>query len=124
MYVLRLGDHPRHRHRRVRCGEPLREPALGGDELHPLGVQAERCDGERIPGRIGQRRAAVATHRAIPLARVVRDVRQATAGAEVVSARLCYHGDELVYVLTVLTRDGKVFRVSVNAASGVLIDGH
>ena len=71
-----------------------------------------------------QRRAAVATHRAIPLARVVRDLRQATAGAEVVSARLCYHGDELVYVLTVLTHDGKVFRVSVNAASGVLIDGH
>ena len=70
-----------------------------------------------------QRRAAVATHRAIPLARAVRDVRRRTAGAEVVGARLCYHGDELVYVLTVLARDGKVTRASVNAASGVLIDG-
>ena len=70
-----------------------------------------------------QRRAAVAAHRAIPLARAVRDVRHRTAGAEVVSARLCYHGDELVYVLTVLARDGKVTRASVNAASGVLIDG-
>ena len=70
-----------------------------------------------------QRRAAVATHRAIPLARAVRDVRHRLAGAEVVGARLCYHGDELVYVLTVLARDGKVTRASVNAASGVLIDG-
>ena len=70
-----------------------------------------------------QRRAAVAAHRAIPLARAVRDVRHRTAGAEVVGARLCYHGSELVYVLTVLARDGKVTRTSVNAASGVLIDG-
>ena len=71
-----------------------------------------------------QRRAAVATHRAIPLARVVRDVRLGMAGAEVVGARLCHQGSELVYVLTVLARDGKVFRTSVNAASGVLIEGY
>jgi uncharacterized membrane protein YkoI len=54
----------------------------------------------------------------------VRDVRHRTAGAEIVSARLCYRGDDLVYVLTVLARDGKVTRASVNAASGVLIDGY
>jgi uncharacterized membrane protein YkoI len=71
-----------------------------------------------------QRRAAVASHRAIPLARAVRDVRHRTAGAEVVGARMCYRGSELVYVLTVLARDGKVVRASVNAASGVLIDGY
>jgi uncharacterized membrane protein YkoI len=71
-----------------------------------------------------QRRAAVATHRAIPLARAMRDVRRRTAGAEVVGARLCYHGSDLVYVLTVLARDGKVVRASVNAASGVPIEGH
>ena len=71
-----------------------------------------------------QRRAAVASHRAIPLARAVRDVRRRTAGAEVVGARLCYHGSDLVYVLTVLARDGKVIRASVNAASGVMVDAH
>jgi len=71
-----------------------------------------------------QRRAAVASHRAIPLARAMRDVRRRTAGAEVVGARLCYHGTDLVYVLTVLARDGKVLRASVNAASGVPIEGH
>jgi uncharacterized membrane protein YkoI len=71
-----------------------------------------------------QRRAAVTSHRAIPLARAVRDVRRRTAGAEVVSARLCYRGSDLVYVLTVLARDGKVVRASVNAASGVMMDAH
>jgi uncharacterized membrane protein YkoI len=71
-----------------------------------------------------QRRAAVASHRAIPLARAVRDVRRRTAGAEVVGARLCYQGSDLVYVLTVLGRDGKVIRASVNAASGVVMDAH
>ena len=71
-----------------------------------------------------QRRAVVATHRAIPLARAMRDLRHRTAGAEVVGARLCYRGNDLVYVLTVLARDGKVIRASVNAASGVLIDGY
>ena len=70
-----------------------------------------------------QRRAAVASHRAIPLARAVRDVRRRTAGGEVVGARLCYRGSDLVYVLTVLGRDGKVTRASVNAASGAMIDG-
>jgi uncharacterized membrane protein YkoI len=71
-----------------------------------------------------QRRAAVASHRAIPLARAVRDIRRHAAGAEVVGARLCYHGSDLVYVLTVLARDGKVTHASVNAASGVLMEGH
>jgi uncharacterized membrane protein YkoI len=69
-----------------------------------------------------QRRAAVASHRAIPLARAVRDVRRRIAGAEVVGARLCYRGSDLVYVLTVLARDGKVTHASVNAASGVIMD--
>jgi uncharacterized membrane protein YkoI len=71
-----------------------------------------------------QRRAAVASHRAIPLARAVRDIRRRAAGAEVVGARLCYRGSDLVYLLTVLARDGKVTHASVNAASGVMIDAH
>jgi uncharacterized membrane protein YkoI len=71
-----------------------------------------------------QRRAAVASHRAIPLARAVRDIRRRAAGAEVVGARLCYRGSDLVYMLTVLARDGKVTHASVNAASGVIMDAH
>jgi uncharacterized membrane protein YkoI len=69
-----------------------------------------------------QRRAAVATHRAIPLARAVHNLRLGAPGAEVVRARLCHDGDDLVYVLTVLARDGKVTRTSVDAASGALVE--
>jgi uncharacterized membrane protein YkoI len=68
-----------------------------------------------------QRRSAIATHRAMPLARALRGVR-GRLGGEVIRARLCYHGEELVYVLTVLARDGKVTRTSVNAASGAIVE--
>jgi uncharacterized membrane protein YkoI len=70
-----------------------------------------------------QRRAAVASHRAIPLARAVRNVKSQVAGVEVIGARLCYHGEGLVYVLTVLARDGKVIRANIDAASGAIIEG-
>jgi uncharacterized membrane protein YkoI len=68
-----------------------------------------------------QRRAAITSHRAMPLARAVRAVRGHLAG-EVIRARLCYRGDDLVYVLTLLARDGKVTRTSVNAASGAIVE--
>jgi uncharacterized membrane protein YkoI len=69
-----------------------------------------------------QRRAAVLSHRAIPLARAVHNLRLRAPGAEVVRARLCHHGEDLVYVLTVLARDGKVTRTSVDAATGALVE--
>jgi uncharacterized membrane protein YkoI len=39
----------------------------------------------------------------------------------VVQARLCHGQDSLVYVLTVLARDGKVARIVVDAVKGTLI---
>jgi len=39
------------------------------------------------------------------------------------SARLCRGKDGLVYVLTVLGRDGKVARITVDAAKGNLVGG-
>lgn len=41
----------------------------------------------------------------------------------VVRARLCRSKDGLVYVLTVLARDGKVARLTVDAVKGTLIGG-
>ena len=43
-------------------------------------------------------------------------------GIEVVRARLCDHGKGLVYVLTVLARDGKVGTASMDAASGAFLN--
>jgi uncharacterized membrane protein YkoI len=69
-----------------------------------------------------QRRAAITTHRAISLAKAVRVAKGHIAGGDVVRARLCDHGQGLVYVLTVLARDGKVTRANIDATSGTLVD--
>jgi uncharacterized membrane protein YkoI len=69
-----------------------------------------------------QRRAAVASHQATPLARAMRHAK-ARIGGEVVRARLCRSGNGLVYVLTVLARDGKVTRAIIDAASGKMLVG-
>lgn len=41
----------------------------------------------------------------------------------VVRARLCHGHDGLVYVLTVLARDGKVAQIAVDAVKGSLVGG-
>jgi uncharacterized membrane protein YkoI len=70
-----------------------------------------------------QRRAAIASRQAIPLAKALRAAK-AHLGGEVVRARLCKEGDELVYVLTVLAHDGKVTLATIDGTSGAFIDGH
>jgi uncharacterized membrane protein YkoI len=70
---------------------------------------------------VEQRRAAIASHEAVPVARAIRAAR-ARHGGEVVRAQLCDR-QGLVYVLTVLARDGKVNRATVDAATGRLIGG-
>jgi uncharacterized membrane protein YkoI len=70
-----------------------------------------------------EQRAAVASHRAVPLAHAIKSVRAHRHGVEVVRARLCRHGDRLAYVLTLLARNGKVTRATVDAANGEVIKG-
>jgi len=67
-----------------------------------------------------QQRAAVADGEAIPLAAAFKTVR---GRGRVVGAQLCREPKGLVYVLTVLARDGKVTHARVEAAHGGLIDG-
>ncbi len=70
-----------------------------------------------------EQRAAVASHRAVPLAQAIRSLRARGRRAEVVRAELCHRGGRLVYELTLLARNGKVTRAQVDAGSGELIDG-
>jgi uncharacterized membrane protein YkoI len=70
-----------------------------------------------------EQRAAVASHKAISLAQAMKNLRSQGHRSEVVGARLCRKGDSLVYVLTLLARNGKVTRTSVDAANGELITG-
>jgi uncharacterized membrane protein YkoI len=70
-----------------------------------------------------QQRSAVADRKAVPLAQAVKSLH-AHGRTELVRARLCRHGEGLVYVLTLLPRSGKVTRVTVDAANGEFINGH
>jgi uncharacterized membrane protein YkoI len=67
-----------------------------------------------------EQRAAIADGKAMPLATVRRTLRQKVPG-ELVRARLCHQSERLMYLLTVLARDGKVRHASVDAANGVLV---
>jgi uncharacterized membrane protein YkoI len=67
-----------------------------------------------------QQRAAIQSGKAVRLAVAVRAVKRR---GEVVRARLCEGGKGLVYMLTVLSRDGKVARVTIDATSGSVLTG-
>jgi uncharacterized membrane protein YkoI len=64
-----------------------------------------------------QQRAAIASGKAVRLGVALKAVKR-RGGGEVVRARLCEGAKGLVYMLTVLGRDGKVTRVTVDATSG------
>ena len=78
-------------------------------------VAADRCLSR------AEQRARAATHAVVPLSRAMHAVHKR---GEVIHARLCEHSGHLVYLLTVLERDGKVAQASVDAASGTLVGAH
>jgi uncharacterized membrane protein YkoI len=69
-----------------------------------------------------ERRAEVESGRVVRLDTALRVVRSKMPGT-LVRARLCHGNDGLVYVLTVLARDGKVARLTVDAVKGTLVGG-
>jgi len=69
-----------------------------------------------------EQRAAITAGEAVPLAAVRGILRQRMAG-ELVRARLCHESGRLIYLLTVLARDGKVRLVTVDATNGTVIGG-
>ena len=69
-----------------------------------------------------ERRAETASGTVIRLAAAIQAAKNRTPGS-VVRARLCHGQDGLVYVLTVLARDGKVARIVVDATKGTLVGG-
>src|SRR5438874_8327179 len=84
----------------VLCGQARAEPA--------------QCLGRE------EQRAAIAEGRAIALAAARRLLRERLPG-DVVKARLCESPDGLIYMLTVLSHDGKVRRVMIDATNGAVI---
>ena len=62
-------------------------------------------------------REAVSDGRVIQPAQASRHARNAAPG-EVLRIRLCRQGDDFVYVVTTLKRDGRVARVTLEGQSG------
>jgi len=69
-----------------------------------------------------ERRAEIESGRVVRLAAALRAARSRVPGT-LIRARLCHGNDGLVYVLTVLARDGKVTRLTVDAVQGSLVGG-
>jgi hypothetical protein len=69
-----------------------------------------------------ERRAVAESGEVVRLAAAIRAAKSRMPGT-VVRARLCRGRDGLVYVLTVLARDGKVARLTVDAVKGTLVGG-
>jgi uncharacterized membrane protein YkoI len=67
-----------------------------------------------------ERKAVEESGKVIHLAAAVRAARKRALGT-LVQARLCRDKDGLVYVLTLLARDGKVARLTVDAVKGTLV---
>jgi uncharacterized membrane protein YkoI len=86
-----------------------------GEEARPVRAPPEHaCLDQK------ERRAEIASGGVVRLATAIRAAKSRMPGT-VVQARLCHGQDGLVYVLTVLARDGKVARIVVDAAKGTLV---
>lgn len=72
-----------------------------------------------------EQKAALSGGQTVTLAAAIRSARGSVRGRgsrEVVKARLCREEKGLVYLLTLLTRDGKVTHTAVDATSGKVVD--
>ena len=88
--------------------------------LGPLSVAPAEAEPRMRCLTRDQQRTAITERRAVPVAAVRKAVR-ARAPGEMVRARLCQEPERLIYLLTVLPRDGKVRRVIVDAKNGAVV---
>jgi uncharacterized membrane protein YkoI len=66
-----------------------------------------------------EQRAAIASGKTVPLATVIHALHRAPK--DVIKAQLCQEPERLVYLLTLLGRDGKVKRAVVDAVNGSVV---
>lgn len=90
-------------------------PLLGLLLAQPASAAAESCLSA------DEARVAVKEQQLIEMPEAAR-LGKAKAGGEVVSANLCRVNQRLMYVIAVLSRDGRVARVSVDAKTRAVSD--
>lgn len=87
--------------------------AIAALPLRVHAVEARHClNGE-------EQRTALASGRTVPLATVIHALHRLPK--DVIKAQLCQEPERLVYVLTLLARDGKVKREIVDATNGAVV---
>jgi len=104
---------------------PVLVPARGEDAVRAVHVEeTSRPVAAASTGHacLDQHERHAEAGKFIPLAAAMRAARTRMPGT-VVRARLCRGPEGLVYVLTVLARDGKVARLTVDAVKGTLVGG-
>jgi hypothetical protein len=72
------------------------------------------------PGSSAETREAVKAHRLIEPYAALKFAAEKRKG-EALSAKLCHIGDEFIYEITLLHRDGRLVHVAIEAATGKLI---
>ena len=102
---------------------------LLGGTLSALSAQSTPAPAAPEENRVcltkAEQRAALSGGQTVTLAAAIRSARGSVRGRgarEVVNARLCREQNGLVYLLTLLTRDGKVTHTAVDATSGKVVD--
>ena len=63
-------------------------------------------------------------HEVVNPSEALLHVRRAVPGSEVLRASLCRETDSLVYRMMLLTKDGRIVRVTVDAPSGKVVTIH
>jgi hypothetical protein len=79
---------------------------------HGLAAEAHCLTGD-------EQRAAIANGKTVPLATVIHTLHRAPK--DVIKAQLCQEPERLIYMLTLLGRDGKVKRAIVDATNGAVV---
>jgi len=84
------------------------------------GAEAPRVAARQVCLNAAETREMVKSHRLIePFAAL--KFASAQRRAEALSARLCHTGEDFVYEITLLHRDGRLVHVEMEAASGKLV---
>ncbi len=102
--------------------------AQAGDVTNAARVEPAVTAPEQEPAEPGhclsrqEQRAKAAARAVVPLSKAVRTART-RAGGDLLGAKLCERNGKLVYLLTLLGRDGKVVRTTVDAGNGSVIGG-
>jgi hypothetical protein len=94
----------------------LARAAVGALVLLPIGARAAEPP-HCLSGE--EQRAAIANGKAVSYASVIRTLHRAPR--EVIQARLCQEQDRLIYMLTLLGRDGKVRHATIDAENGTVV---